>query len=114
MLTPEQIARLSPEELLIAEKWEKEKDERDIIFNDIQTALKANDVEAYQKAIDNLTKDLPTHCEHERSIWSRCGSCDDLEQKLYPEFFTKCKVCDETVLIEECEDGICQDCPTDG
>jgi hypothetical protein len=110
MLTPEQIARLTPEELVIAEKWEKEKEERDVVFNEMQAALKDNDLEGFQSAMDKMAEGLPIYCEHERSIWSGCMACDELEQKLYPEFFMACKECEETVLIEECNDGVCMDC----
>jgi hypothetical protein len=105
MLSKEQKDRLTPEELIIAEKWDKE---RDIIFEEIQTALAANAMEAFHLSIDKLG-DMQ-HCEHELSIWTRCGACDDLELKLYPEAFDKCSNCDELTRKDELENGRCMDC----
>jgi hypothetical protein len=110
MLSKEQKDRLTPEELIIAEKWDKEKDERDIIFEEIQAALAANAMEAFHLATDKLGDMQPSHCEHERSIWTRCGACDDLELKLYPEAFDKCSNCDELTRKDELEKGRCMDC----
>lgn len=110
MLTQEQKSRLTPEELVIAEKWEKEKEERDFLFNKIQEALSANASEAFFQAVDSLGDMQPTHCEHERSIWSRCSACDELERKLNPESYINCNGCGESIHIGELENGRCMDC----
>lgn len=85
-LTPEQIARLSPEELVVAEKWEREKEERGRLIELFSEAEKAGD---QQKASEFLRQALDTSdmCEHDRSIWSPCSACHNIEMKLHPELF---------------------------
>jgi hypothetical protein len=113
MLTQEQKDRLTPQELVIAEKWDKEKDERDIIFDEIQAAIKANDLESFSLAVNKLSDMQPSQCEHDRHVMCGCMDCDDLERKLYPEHFEKCRGCDELVLKDELENGRCMDCGED-
>jgi len=110
MLTKEQKDRLTPEELVIAEKWEAEKERQDLIFIEIQTAIAANDMDAILLATDKLGNSVPSECEHGRHIMCGCMACDDLEQKLYPEHFAICIGCGESTNKEFLEKDRCMDC----
>jgi hypothetical protein len=90
MLTDEQKSRLSPEQLVIAEKWEQEKEERGVYIEDMRVANEAKDIEAYHAAFEKFIKvgaANADYCEHERSIWSSCSACEEIEMILYPEFY---------------------------
>lgn len=92
MLRPDQIERLrvlGEEQLEIAEKWESEKDERDIHIKAMIAASEKNDWEGYRAALDNCIAVDKNHgrCEHGRSIWTPCAGCEDIEMALSPEFF---------------------------
>lgn len=87
MLTPEQIARLSPEQLAIAERWERERDELEHLVKQLQTAMQNKDEVLWKSLQDNVDKKRPTHCEHERSIWSTCCACNEIEHLLNPEWY---------------------------
>lgn len=82
MLTEEQIAKLTPEELITAERWERERDERDAFFSRYLSG------EITGKECAKLLRAQAQMCEHGRSIHSvHCFGCDKIEQKLYPERF---------------------------
>jgi hypothetical protein len=87
MLSEQQKARLNPEQLAIAEKWELEKQERNLIVDAMMAAEKAGDKTAYDAAADKLTVFVSDVCEHDRSIWSNCFACDEIERLLHPEFY---------------------------
>ena len=112
MLTDEQKARLNPEQLAIAEGWERDADERSDWLDKMVAASEAKDWEAHQKALDgylSVGKDK-THCAHERSLMSNCMACTEICQLLNPEYF--CSKCgdpfeeDELNLVQ----GICDYC----
>lgn len=90
MLTAEQKARLNPEQLAIAEKWDREADLREEALKEMDAARKAQDDRAYQKAFDkflNIDEANEGRCAHDRSIMGTCAGCEELERLLYPEFF---------------------------
>lgn len=119
MITPEQkerLSKLSPEQQAIAEKWDKERAELDAGFQSLAKAIDAQDEEQWKDALKNLTEKTPSMCEHERSVWSNCAGCDEIDQALHPELF--CAQCN--VPFSMCDDGtedkphnegdICPDC----
>jgi len=110
MLTQEQIDRLTPEELIIAEKWEAEKEKSNLIFDKIQAAADNKASDELMSALEELASLAPSQCEHDRHIMLGCSECDALERKLYPELFAPCNVCGESVNKEELENGVCLDC----
>jgi hypothetical protein len=90
MLTQEQIARLNPEQLAIAEKWDREADERQRAVDEMEAANKARDIQAYEKAMQkffSIGSVESGRCEHDRSIMGTCAGCEELEQLLHPEFY---------------------------
>lgn len=114
MLTPEQKARLNPEQLTIAEKWEREREERNVLIDKLEESEKTGDRKRFMEILDEMTEiGNPDFCEHERSIWKPCAACEEIERLLYPEFY--CKLCEESVENDfgerqVLEDGICPDC----
>lgn len=88
MLTKEQKARLDPEQLAIAEKWEVDREKLNSLFEQLARAVENNDDALWKKAQQNLRDNpTPSRCEHDRSIWSPCGACEEIEQLLYPEYY---------------------------
>ena len=90
MLKPEQkerLLKLGKEQYEIAEKWDREKEERDPLFQEmIEISGQPEKFERFQELLKQLSE-TPTHCEHERSIWSSCAGCEEIEQALNPEFY---------------------------
>ena len=113
MLSQEQKDRLTPEELVIAEKWEIEKAQQVIIFDEILAAIEANSMELVILATEKLGDLTPSQCEHGRHVMCGCMACDELERKVYPDSFANCNSCGESVNKEELENGRCIDCPED-
>lgn len=88
MLTDEQKSRLNPEQLAIAERWEKEREDMGKVFEKLHAAMEAKDETLWHEALAEATEEnIPSMCEHERSIWSPCAACDEIEQLLNPEFY---------------------------
>lgn len=93
MLTDEQKARLNPEQLVIAEKWEREADLREEALKEMDAARAAKDFDAMQLATDKffniggLLGEDNDRCEHDRSIMGTCAGCEELERLLHPEFY---------------------------
>ena len=89
MLKSDQIERLKAlgaDQLAIAEKWEQEKEERGKLIEKIGKAEKAGDHELLRDLME-IFCDAPDRCEHDRSIWTPCAGCEEIEQALHPEFY---------------------------
>lgn len=113
MLTEEQKSRLNPEQLAIAEKWERVQEYRLACLDRMDKANSIRDTEGYKKALDEyLDADRgKTHCEHERSIWSNCGACNEIYRLLNPEYY--CSKCHESLMEDDgppLVQGICDYC----
>lgn len=90
MLTPIQIERLTKlgtEQLAIAEKWDKEREEQSKLIDMLGEAEKVGNHELFRTVLDKIGAMTPSMCEHDRSIWSNCASCDKIEQAIHPELF---------------------------
>ena len=89
MLTDEQKSRLNPEQLVIAEKWEQESIAQGKAIEMMRLAEAANDAEGIKKAFEAFlnASDTSGFCEHERSIWTPCMACEEIERLLNPEFY---------------------------
>jgi hypothetical protein len=75
MLSPEQIERLTklgPEQLAIAEKWDKEREALDKLVDAAKKSFEEGDKSALQNVLDQIERISPDMCEHDRSIWSPC------------------------------------------
>ncbi len=82
MLTPEILAKLTTEQKELAEKWEQEQKVREEILN----AHDRGEL-TFKEAMDKLAATVDGFCEHDRSIWSPCAACHELEMILYPDQF---------------------------
>lgn len=112
MLTEEQKARLNPEQLAIAEGWERESAERGVWIDRMEAASEAKDWPAYREALNgflSVGKDK-THCQHERSLMSTCIACEEISRLLNPQLF--CSKCEEAFDEDELNlvKGICDYC----
>lgn len=79
---PENIAKLSPEQLKVWEKWLAEGKAREALLDKL---------DAGQVNIDEVSREIlennPEFCEHNRSIWSPCSACYEIDKILFPESF---------------------------
>lgn len=41
-----------------------------------------DNLENYKEEAKELRKTIPSMCEHDRSIWSSCAACDELDMKI--------------------------------
>lgn len=74
--------KLTAEQLIIAEGWEKEREERDKVISQFEKGeITTNEL------ADALIRLAPSHCEHGRSIWSTCIECEEIEKIVRPEAF---------------------------
>lgn len=80
----ERLLALGEDQLAIAEKWEREKEAREPLFHELSQLAERN--ERFFELVEKLS-DVPTMCEHDRSIWSPCAACEEIEQALNPEFY---------------------------
>lgn len=84
----ERLRALGEKQLAIAEKWEQEKDERDVHISAMVQAKLDGDIKAHEEAFDAyINVGTRQICEHDRSIWSPCSGCNEIEHALNPEFY---------------------------
>jgi hypothetical protein len=81
-LSEEVKAKLTPEQLIIAEKWEVERFQRQAIMSQIELG-----VISFSEALDNIREITPDFCEHGRSVMGTCWSCEEIERIIRPEAF---------------------------
>jgi hypothetical protein len=92
MLRPDQIERLQAlgeNQFAIAQKWDKEREERGKIYDEIADlwgSKKPEDQVRFHELVEKMS-DVPSRCEHDRSIWSPCCGCNEIEHALNPEFY---------------------------
>jgi hypothetical protein len=90
MLSQEQKDRLNSDQLAIAERWDREAEQNAKAIEKLDKAIHNSDNLLYKEALEDLNSMLNiTHCEHERSIWSTCSACNEIEHLLNPEFYDK-------------------------
>ncbi len=105
---------LTPEQQAIVDRWEKEKQERQKCYDLLQIAMDRKDARLWHDIINKIEQITPSVCEHDRSIWSPCAACNEIERIIHPELF--CHKCQE-LLSEDGEpvdtsktDGMCSYC----
>lgn len=84
---PENLAKLTPEQLEIYNNWEKESEQCDIIFQEILNALGANNLDEVKRLGEKIQEVIPAVCEHGKSVFGSCQACDEIERTVFPEFF---------------------------
>lgn len=81
-MSRERFHLLTPEQRVIAEKWEQEREAREKLVEDIRAG------KVSWKEVGEILRDTtPSMCEHDRSIWSHCISCEEIERIIRPEAF---------------------------
>ena len=82
-ITAERLARLNDSQRDIVLKREEKK----TIRLGLIARLKENDPDVHEmvfNALQNLDDDM---CEHDRSIWSNCLACAEIDHLLFPELY---------------------------
>lgn len=84
MITEAQKQQLTPQQLLIAQKWDKENAEYTQLMEQLSSIEDEDQTEVIVKQLINLTPEI---CEHNRSVEISCEECDEIEMVLYPDLF---------------------------
>lgn len=79
MFTKEQKDRLTPEQLVTAERWEREVQKRIGLIDQLRSDPSNDPIECLWKIVESTQ----SHCEHGRSTLSTCMACDEIEKLLY-------------------------------
>lgn len=85
MLTEEQKSKLTSEQLVTAERWEREKEARSQIIEEMRLAENAK--KPLTDFSDRFRDSDARYCEHDRPSISRCFECNEIVKILYPESF---------------------------
>ena len=72
-------AKLDAEQKAVADKWDKEKLERAVLLDEMGRAESTKDHHKAKEIFKKLVAADGDMCEHERSIWSNCSACLDIE-----------------------------------
>ncbi len=81
----ENIGKLDTEDQAVAYRWEREREERSKLYDQIEVISKKNNPEEWEELMDKLRG--PSHCEHGRSWASNCMACEEIERTLFPDMF---------------------------
>ena len=79
-LTDEIRLKLTPEQLIVAEKWDVERKQRAKLIDQLE-----NETITTKEFYDKMMEITPDECEHGRSIWSNCIACNEIESIIRPE-----------------------------
>lgn len=108
MLTSEQKRKLNPEQLKIAESWERAKEERDRLMPLLLKAQEENNHEDFRRIAGQMANTEPDMCAHGRSIYGSCMSCEEIDRLLNPELF--CSRCEQRDFNDDLVNGVCVSC----
>lgn len=86
-LMQERIARLSPENQTIMQAREIKRKKTAWLIDQARKDP-AND-ELQHKVFDQILDMQEDYCEHERSTWSNCIACGELDHAMFPELFNE-------------------------
>jgi hypothetical protein len=81
----ERLARLDDKQQAIVMKRQEESAARSIVIAKLFDA----DPEVHEHAFNTLRDMTPDMCEHDRSIWSPCMACAEIDHLMYPEVFNE-------------------------
>lgn len=80
------ICKLDEEDQKVAAKWEREREERRVIYNALADAHEVGDKDKAASLLNQL-EDVPWECEHGRHLVKFCHTCDHIERTLFPDMF---------------------------
>jgi len=87
-IDPNRLSLLSPEQLKVVERWNKEAEERAKIIPELCAAYNVKAGLARELA-DELEATDAEYCEHGRHKDSaHCMACEEIEEILFPELYT--------------------------
>lgn len=81
-ITEEKLAKLDSSQKEIVLKREEKRKERFKLIEKV-----GDDVEVNQQVFNALLNMDRDFCEHDKSIWLSCASCEEIDKLLFPELF---------------------------
>lgn len=84
---PENLAKLTPEQREVWDKWEIENEQMDKLIQQALDALAVGDQTTAVSIFNKLDELVPHLCEHGRSIWVSCAACEAIERTLFPDMY---------------------------
>jgi hypothetical protein len=84
---PENLAKLTPEQRQVFDKWQEEGAKADAIMQNLLDAISVNDRETIDDLTQQLNDLIPFYCEHGRSVYSSCIACTEIEKTLFPDAY---------------------------
>ena len=85
-IDPTKLALLTPNQLKVVERWDREAQERSKLIPATCAAYNSGDYELAHKLGKQLLDMDAEYCEHGRHKYSaRCMGCEEIEQILFPE-----------------------------
>lgn len=84
-IDPARLALLTPEQMKVVERWDREAQAREKLIPTMCTAYKNADKEEGTRIGKQILTISAKRCEHDRDIMGTCIGCDEIEQILYPE-----------------------------
>ena len=83
-LEPERLIRLNEEQRAIVLQRMKKAEERSYLLDKLKAT---NEPDVHQHIFDLFRDTDSDECEHERSIWSSCAECHEIDRLLFPEHY---------------------------
>ncbi len=84
-LIQERIAKLSPKDQLILQAREVKRKKTAQLID--QARKDPTNSELQHRVFDHILDMQEDYCEHDRSTWSTCIACGELDHAMFPELF---------------------------
>lgn len=105
------LYQLSQEEIDRRRKeWEEESVKRLSLIQRAVAARSNQDMELFDKLVEELHDLRPSYCEHDHPMVENCIACDDIAKQVFPEKFKSCTTCQELFDPDELIEGDCDNC----
>lgn len=104
-LEPHRLLKLDQNQKNIVASREVHRQEVLKLIDDLKNASNAHES---REILDSINRSAPLRCEHDRSNYSTCMACMDIEQLMYPEYY--CSECSNTRQGVPGDSGLCLDC----
>ncbi len=95
---------LSEEEKKIVDARKVQAKVRDELYTKLSKCTTVKETRQLTKQLRKLNNDM---CEHERSIWSSCIACNEIDEKMYGK---ECEYCNKHMPDLDLSVKRCNDC----
>jgi hypothetical protein len=82
---PENLAKLTVEQRQVYDCWVKEQQLMQPLIEQMSAALGRGDMAMVADCQHAMSKIIPERCEHDRSIFTHCEACRQIDATLFPE-----------------------------